>query len=206
MNHRENNILSNVAVRKALEKKFADFDGVVRCVSCCSTPIEWHHIVPIEVGGNDVMSNIAPVCHYCHNLIHLGENYRAKRLERARASVKFSGRHRSMPENYKDLLNDYVFCRIGKKELSEKWGVTVTSRKDPTKQIPVDMVRLTGKTWYRDYLKELGIAKVENHVDYTQNKRNPRKIIKDGEYVGTITYLNGKTVDIYHNQPLEKAQ
>ena len=92
------------------------------------------------------------------------------------------------------------------KELSERWGVMVKSRKDPEKLIPVDMVRITDKSWYREYLQELGIEKVKNYVDFTWDKRNPRKEIKDGDYVGTITYKNGKVVDIYHNQPLLKAQ
>lgn len=202
MNHRkESNILGFTSVRKALESKWASADGVVRCISCGGTPIEWHHVVPIEVGGKDVMSNILPVCSVCHKLIHYGENFRLKRLEKARSLIKSNGRHRSVPDNYKELLNDYVFCRIGKKELSKRWGVTVTSRKNPDKQIPVDMVRLTGKSWYRDYLKELGIEKVENHVDFLTNLRSARTIIKDGEYVGTITYRDGRVEELYHNAP-----
>ncbi len=198
MNHRtESNILANVAVRKALAEKFAGADGIVRCVSCGDTHIEWHHVVPIEVGGSDIMSNIFPVCTECHKLIHFGEKYRLDRLAKARASINFNGRHRSVPDNYKELLNDYVYCRIGKKELAARWGVTVTSRKDPTKKIPVDMVRLTGKSWYRDYLRELGIMKVENHVDYLHDLRNPRTYIREGEYVGTITYLDGREENLY---------
>lgn len=206
MNHRtESNILGFTSVRKALIDKFAGTDGIVRCVSCGGTPIEWHHVVPIEVGGKDVISNIFPVCSVCHKLIHYGEKFRLERLEKARASIKFNGRHRSVPDNYKEILNDYVFCRIGKKELAARWGVTVTSRKDPTKQIPVDMVRLTGKSWYRDYLRELGIEKVENHVDYLFNKRSARACLHEGDYVGTITYKDGRVQDIYYT-PLAKAE
>jgi len=202
MNHRtESNILGHISVRKELEKKFEDENGVIRCVSCNATPTEWHHVVPIEVGGKDAVSNIVPVCPVCHKLIHYGESLRLQRLAKARESIKSNGRHRSVPENYKELLNDYVYCRIGKKELSERWGVTVTSRTEPGKQIPVDMVRLTGKSWYRDYLKELGIEKVENHVDYLNNLRSARTVIRDGEYVGTIFYRDGRVEEIYHNAP-----
>ena len=78
--------------------------------------------------------------------------------------------------------------------------MTVTSRTDPTKQIPVVMVRLSDKVWYKDYLKELGIAKVENHVDFANGDlRNPRTYIRDGEYVGTITYLDGRVENLYKN-------
>ena len=198
-------ILGNAVTIRMLTEKFAGEDGIVRCISCGREDITWHHVVPIEIGGADKISNIVPLCSDCHMNVHLQKSI-TERLQSARASVgKFGGRHRSMPDNYKEILNDYVFCRIGKKELSARWGVTVTSRKDPTKQIPVDMVRLTGKSWYRDYLKELGIAKVENRVDFGHDKRNPRTYIKPGDYVGTITYISGEVKDIYY-QSIAKAE
>lgn len=200
MSERTAGILGNRATIRALMSKFEGEDGIVRCISCeSSEAIEWHHAIPLECGGRDVITNILPVCHKCHMAIHYGIGSGTRRLEKARACAKKSGRKRSVPENYKDLLNDYVHCRIGKKELAERWGVTVTSRKDPTKKIGVDMVRLTGKSWYRDYLKELGIAKVENHVDYLTSLRSARTYIRDGEYVGTITYLDGRVEDLYKN-------
>ena len=200
MSERTAGILGNRATIKALVNKFAGEDGIVRCVSCeSSEAIEWHHAIPLECGGKDVITNIFPVCHKCHMAIHYGIGSGTRRLEKARACITTrSGRKRSVPDNYKELLNDYVFCRIGKKELSARWGITVTSRKDPTKQIPVDMVRLVDKSWYRDYLKELGIKKVENHVDFVNGDlRNPRTFIRDGEYVGTITYLDGRVENLY---------
>lgn len=199
MRERTAGILGNRATIKALVDKFAGEDGIVRCISCDRTDITWHHVVPIECGGADRISNIVPVCYDCHIAIHAQKSLQ-ERMACNRARFGKGGRKRSIPENYKELLNDYVFCRIGRKELSERWGVTVTSRKDPTKQIPVDMVRLSDKVWYKDYLKELGIAKVENHVDYANGDlRNPRTYIRDGEYVGTITYLDGRVENLYKN-------
>lgn len=198
-------ILGSVATIRTLEQKWQGEDGEIRCVSCDRTDITWHHVVPIEIGGADRISNIVPLCHDCHMNVHLQKSL-TERMASARSSMgHFGGRKRSVPDNYKELLNDYVFCRIGKKELSKRWGVTVTSRKDPTKQVPVDMVRLTGKSWYRDYLKELGIEKVDNCVDFTEDKRNPRTLIREGEYVGTITYKDGRVEDIYHHE-LAKAE
>jgi hypothetical protein len=192
-------ILGSRATISTLVNKFAGDDGIVRCISCGREDITWHHVVPIEVGGADVISNIVPVCNDCHMNIHVQKSLPERLLSGRARTGKFGGRKRSMPENYKELLNDYVYCRIGKKELSARWGVTVTSRKDPTKKIPVDMVRLTGKSWYKDYLRELGIKKVENHVDYLDNLRNARTYIREGEYVGTITYLDGREEKLYRH-------
>lgn len=199
MSERTVGILGSRVTIQTLMNKFAREDGIVRCISCDRTDITWHHVVPVEIGGADRISNIVPLCKDCHMNVHLQKSM-LERMKNGRAKTgNFGGRKRSVPENYKDLLNDYVHCRIGKKGLAERWGVTVTSRKDPTKKIGVDMVRLTGKSWYRDYLKELGIEKVENHVDYLTSSRSARTYIRDGEYVGTITYLDGRVEDLYKN-------
>ena len=42
------------------------------CINCLSNdkPIQYHHVVPISLGGQDILSNIVPLCEDCHNLIH----------------------------------------------------------------------------------------------------------------------------------------
>lgn len=47
------------------------------CANCgteCNNEIVFHHIVPIVLGGNDILTNIAPLCNDCHNLIHHGSH------------------------------------------------------------------------------------------------------------------------------------
>lgn len=42
-----------------------------KCVNCGSIDdIVYHHIVPLSMGGNDVISNLTCLCGVCHNLIH----------------------------------------------------------------------------------------------------------------------------------------
>ena len=44
-----------------------------KCCSCGSSDnIEYHHVVPLSLGGQDVITNIYPVCSSCHSLIHFG--------------------------------------------------------------------------------------------------------------------------------------
>ena len=42
-----------------------------KCCNCgITTDIQWHHIVPLALGGNDIETNIVPICIKCHALIH----------------------------------------------------------------------------------------------------------------------------------------
>lgn len=43
------------------------------CCNCGTTEhLVYHHIIPVEVGGRDIASNIAVVCADCHSLVHFG--------------------------------------------------------------------------------------------------------------------------------------
>lgn len=81
------------------------------CCNCgkeCGTEIEYHHIVPLERGGKDVVSNLAPICYECHSICHFP--FERKKPERV-------GRKR---REYDQALLDSVFSRYVNKELSEK--------------------------------------------------------------------------------------
>jgi hypothetical protein len=194
---REAGILGNRAVRERVFDRWGR-----KCCNCGTTEnLRLDHIVSIACEGNDIESNLCVLCVQCHYKKHLLDKKPedlSRRIKEGKArSIKTDGRPRNVPENYKELLNDFVFCRIGRKELSNRWGVTVTSRKDPTKQIPVDMVKLTDKVWYKEYLRDLGIERVENRVDFLISFRTARTKIAYGDYVGTIVYTDGRNIDLY---------
>jgi hypothetical protein len=47
----------------------------LRCCNCGSTKeLEYHHIVPVSLGGNDINSNMTCLCYPCHQKIHYGES------------------------------------------------------------------------------------------------------------------------------------
>lgn len=80
------------------------------CCNCgkdCGSEIEYHHVVPLERGGLDVISNLAPVCFDCHSVIHF--EFKRKKPERV-------GRKR---KEYDEALMDSVFRRYVNKQLSE---------------------------------------------------------------------------------------
>lgn len=83
---------------RPLTEEEKDYIGRV-CVNCGSTEdIEYHHIVPLSLGGNDVLSNIQPLCYECHSKLHFGESKHVNHssltkvgLARARANGKQIG-------------------------------------------------------------------------------------------------------------------
>lgn len=45
-----------------------------KCYNCGSTQhLVYHHIVPVILGGNDTLLNIAVLCPSCHSKVHYGE-------------------------------------------------------------------------------------------------------------------------------------
>lgn len=61
-------------MRRNLSEKDKKEIGM-QCCNCGSTKeLEYHHIVPISLGGNDINSNIACLCYACHQKIHYGES------------------------------------------------------------------------------------------------------------------------------------
>lgn len=80
------------------------------CCNCgreCMEQIEYHHVVPLERGGKDILSNLAPVCYECHSIIHF--NMERKKPER-------TGRKRKV---YDENLMNSVFTRYVNNLLSE---------------------------------------------------------------------------------------
>ena len=101
--------MSNYSRKVAHKAKQDNLLGTV-CCNCgkeCGTEIEYHHIVPLERGGKDIISNLAPICYECHTRIHF--NFEKKKPER-------TGRPRKA---YDEKLLDSVFSRYVDKQITE---------------------------------------------------------------------------------------
>ena len=60
--------------RKRIPKEWKDALPK-QCASCGATEnLQYHHIVPLSMGGRDVLSNIAVICASCHSKVHYGKN------------------------------------------------------------------------------------------------------------------------------------
>lgn len=176
--------------RKAISGKFKEeiikMHGSVCCNCGSSDEIEWHHIVPIEIGGNDIPSNIVPLCYDCHKAV----THHELLLATAGRKHDKGGRKRSIPENYKEILDDYLNCRIGKAEAAKRLGWEHKSN-------------FADSEWFKEYKKEQGIARYRNNIDlvFAQFKRKSKssldknyveKRFLDGRSVGYTEYENGR--------------
>lgn len=165
-------MLNKSSIIRQLRRKWVSSDGKVHCINCgCIGHIRWHHVVPLGKGGNDMIDNIVPVCDRCHLAIHTPSkrNYSDDRV--------WGGRPRKIPQNWKDILHEYVTCQIGKTELMRMMGIKC-------KQI-------TERSWYREYLDELGIESIRNNIDIINANGSG---VCEGCVTGYIEYKNGGKV------------
>lgn len=68
MNLRQETTCTNF--RKKLREELGE-----ECYNCGSKEgIEYHHVVPISVGGTNNIKNFVPLCSKCHIAAHTGRN------------------------------------------------------------------------------------------------------------------------------------
>ena len=101
--------MSNYSRKVAHKAKQERMLGTI-CCNCgkeCGSEIEYHHVVPLERGGLDVISNLKPLCYECHTKVHF--DVERKKPERR-------GRKRKV---YDQALMDSVFGRYVNGEIME---------------------------------------------------------------------------------------
>ena len=118
------------------------------CVNCGSTKgIQYHHIVPLALGGTNKTSNIVPLCGKCHQAAHGARNIRE-----IFASENTGRPRRQLPEDYKDIMNQYLTGQIGQRECHEKLNLSKATK-------------LTDCLQFKEYIKERNIKSYKNRID-----------------------------------------
>lgn len=155
------------SIEQSERRKIRRENGSIACCNCGSTDlVELHHIVPLIAGGRDIRSNMVPLCTECHAKVH----------EWKAAKQKPGGRpRRTLPDGWDDIVRDYIFCRIGKKEMLQKLGETDC--------------RTSDKWYLQEILKAEGIKAHKNNIDMIID-------LRPGRCVGSITRESGKE-DLY---------
>lgn len=158
-----------------------------RCFNCQTTEnIEWHHVVPLEIGGEDSLHNMVPLCYACHKAVTNHELL----LATFGREHKSGGRSRKIPENYKDILWQYIRCDIGKKECIKLLGLS-------------EQNRLTDNVWFKEFLEGNGIERYKNNIDLRIGQG--RKMEPDS-IVGWMCRIGGEKECFTWNQPYKGAE
>lgn len=160
-----------IRVSKELKEQIFSVYGN-RCINCGDDEnIEFHHVVPLEIGGYDTPSNMVPLCHACHKAV----TFHQLTLQTfGREHKKRGGRkRRQWPEETDDVFTDYVRCRISKKECCDRLRVDE---------------KFIGTDRFKQYKEEHGIYKYRNNIDLHLSMRYS---VQKGEEVGYIKYKDG---------------
>lgn len=101
------------------------------CCNCGDNKnIEFHHIVPLSLGGKDILTNIVPLCNHCHSLIHkvnMGAGALGPQSEKFQKALKEGrvGRPKiKMSDNFLKIYNIWKEKNITATEAAKCVGVS----------------------------------------------------------------------------------
>lgn len=67
--------------RDSFHEELEEKLGKVCCNCGSELDIEYHHVIPLALGGTNNITNIVPLCYVCHQIVHGSKNIR--RLKRS---------------------------------------------------------------------------------------------------------------------------
>lgn len=150
-----------------------------KCVNCGSTEnIEFHHIVPLLLGGTNRLRNIVPLCNRCHKAAHRGRHISHYQ------NTKNSGRKSNVTdETAFSVLDKWADGQIGNKKCAELIGV---KRPDDGKPFTI-----TQYAQYKKWCKMQGYKSVKNILD--SKVINGSKAIDENTFVVFIDHSGAST-------------
>lgn len=80
-------------VSRTLTENDKDIIGRKCCNCSKDTNLEYHHIIPLSLGGNDVLSNYCCLCYECHSLIHFGKRKTINHSELTKKGIETARRN-----------------------------------------------------------------------------------------------------------------
>ena len=143
------------------------------CVNCGSTEnVEYHHIVPLLLGGTNNFANIVPLCHRCHKAAH-GSHHMSHYVDHSN-----SGRKPKVPDEEAFAVYDrWVDGQFGNRKCQQLLKLTSSTKPNSTEQ-------------YKRYITARGIKSVRHNYDYVltvaAQSANSERV------VGKVTYLDGR--------------
>lgn len=156
-----------------------------KCVNCGATKdLNYHHIVPVVCGGNEVPSNIAVLCGKCHDAVHytntgsISHSQAAREgIQRAKANgVKFG----KPPADYEKVM----------RLIAE--NSTQFNRFSETTEREIAAMAGVGYTCYCKCKQKLLDAMAASEWPYSWPK--PRQVRNRPMYEWEIRRLRGETI------------
>lgn len=97
-----------------LKAKLAEFDD--RCAVCRhpvggAAGLEWDHVLPLEMGGDDELDNLQPLCRPCHRAKtrqDAGHIAKARRMQQRTLGIKRQPKGRGF-RGWRKFNNDIVW-------------------------------------------------------------------------------------------------
>lgn len=146
-----------------------------KCYNCGSEDnVEYHHIVPLALGGTNGIKNIVPLCYSCHKAAHNGRHITqyAKNSDKKGRPLKIDYQHAEK------VFDSFVNGEIGTDECKKIMGYSSKSH-------------ITDMKLFKQYLKSHGITKFRNNIDVKVANGN----LSPGDKIGYIVYADGRRVE-----------
>ena len=146
------------------------------CFNCGSDDnIEYHHIVPLKLGGTNRFTNIVPLCHKCHVAAHTGRN-----IKDIKSVPVKRGRPRKWTLTMKNEMLLWMYARgeIGMKELRKRTGMA-NSR-----------VKLKDALMYKEFIDKHKIDYIRNTYDIVD-----RKAKYGSTHITSVIYYKNRQVE-----------
>ena len=152
-----------------------------KCCNCGSKKnIEYHHIVPLKLGGTNTLTNIVPLCHKCHKAAHCGQH-----MSHYSDKTNSGRKSKSNVEEHSEIFDMFINGEIGNRKCQELLGYSHRST-------------IKSRPEFKRYISKNGILSVRNLIDVASTNR--REPLKDVDIVGEIEYIDGrKSPIIYKN-------
>lgn len=138
-----------------------------QCINCKKEEdIQYHHIVPLALGGQDILSNIVPLCSECHSLIHFGNknhwNNHSEATKRGIQKAKMEGKQIGLLKGTKLTTKKSLKAKEIIKKYSKNFNGTLEN--DDVMKI----AEISRNTFYK-YQKEL---RGELYGEHNSNSNN----------------------------------
>ena len=159
------------------------------CVNCGSQEnIEYHHVVPLSLGGTNKFTNIVPLCDKCHIASHRGRN-----IKNCKKKNKGGRKSNILDKDAYKVLDKWIDGQFGNRKCAELLHIKYNSSGGGSS--------IKACIQYQKWCKKKGFKTVKNNLDIDVTVSE--KLIDDNTIIGSIEYLDGKKENIYfHNTGL----